>query len=212
MAEVDHLIYASPDLKAGVAYIEELTGARAVAGGNHVGRGTHNALLTFDDRTYFEIIGIDPDQPEPERARGFGLDGRTQGALAGYAVHAIGDETLEDIAAAMTAAGLDAGSIMDMSRRKPDGNLLEWRLSAGGHTSTGSDGALPFAIDWLGGPSPATTLPSLGSLTNLAVSHSDTRIGDAIAALGLAEMVTFTEGAVSLAATIETPTGTVRLT
>jgi hypothetical protein len=74
MAELDHLIFACRDLEAGVQAIAELTGATAVEGGRHVGNGTRNSLLTFDDRTYFEIIAIDPDQPEPARPRSFGLD------------------------------------------------------------------------------------------------------------------------------------------
>lgn len=212
MAELDHLVYASPDLDAGVAYIEELTGATAVVGGSHVGRGTRNALLTFDDRTYFEIIGVDPGQPEPERPRGFGLDGRTEPGLAGYAVHAIGDESLEDIADAIAGAQLDPGSIIEMSRRKPDGDLLAWKLSAGGDTSTGMQGALPFAIDWLGNPSPATTLPAMGALRRLSVSHPDPRIAEAIIALGLGDIVDVKPGPPNLTAMIDTPTGTIELT
>lgn len=60
MAELDHLIFASKDVQAGAEQIKQLTGAEAVPGGPHVGLGTHNHLLTFDERTYFEIIGITP--------------------------------------------------------------------------------------------------------------------------------------------------------
>lgn len=211
MAELDHLVYGCRDLADGTNLIAELAGATAVVGGPHVGRGTHNTLLTFDDRTYFEIIGIDPDQPEPSQPRGFGLDHLVRPGLVGYAIHPTGDETLDDLAAAIRAVGLDPGTRLSMSRLKPDGELLEWELTAGGDTANALDGALPFAIDWLGKPSPATTLPSMGTLRKLSVRHPDQRVGDAIEALGLAGAIDFTQGPPQLSATVDTRLGTIHL-
>ncbi len=188
MAELDHIVYASPDVDAGVAYIEELTGARALVGGPHVGRGTHNALLTFDERTYFEIIGIDPEQPEPGHPRPFGLDDIDRPVLAGYAIHPSEGESLEEVVETMKAAGFDPGPIVEMSRKKPDGELLTWRLTRGGDRADASDGldtALPFAIDWGDQPSPAVSLPSMGALTKLTVSHPDQSVLAMVDALGL---------------------------
>ena len=132
MAELDHIVYACRDVADGSRYIEELTGAIAVVGGQHVGRGTHNALLTFDDHTYFEIIGIDPSQPEPNRPRGFGLDELGAPKLVAYAIHTVGDETLLDLGETVRSAGFDPGVSLAMSREKPDGELLEWELTTGG--------------------------------------------------------------------------------
>ncbi len=209
MAELDHLIFASRDVDEGVRIIEDLTGARAVAGGPHMGLGTHNALLTFDDRTYFEVIGIDPSQPEPDGPRPFGLDDRPSPGLAGYAIHPTGDETLEDLAAAMSAAGFDPGAVADMSRRRPDGELIRWRLTIGGDTGVASQGALPFAIDWGAGPSPAASLPSMGRLLSLTVRHPDDAIRDSVRALGLG--VAVEAGEAALIAAVETPNGTIEI-
>lgn len=212
MAELDHLVYACRDVAAGAAYITELTGAIAVVGGAHVGRGTHNSLLTFDDRTYFEIIGVDPNQPDPGQPRGFGLDQLDAPKLVAYAIHPTGDETLADLAEVVRSVGFDPGRSLAMSREKPDGELLEWELTTGGDTAHAMDGALPFAIDWLGKPSPAASLPSMGTLVQLTVQHPDERVGAVIEALGLAEAVSFTVGAAQLSATIDTPNGSIVLT
>lgn len=211
MAELDHIVFASPDVEEGTRIIHELTGATAVVGGPHVGRGTHNTLLTFDDRTYFEIIGVDHDQPEPEQPRGFGIDDLDGPKLVGYAVHTVGDETLDDLAQIVRKAGFDPGTHLAMSRKKPDGELLEWELTAGGDTGFRLDGAIPFAIDWLGGPSPATSLPSMGSLVKLSVRHPDARVAGIITGLGLDGAVDFTIGPARLAVTIDTPNGIVEL-
>ena len=36
--------------------------------------GTHNAIMKFDDHTYFEIIAVNPDGIAPSRPRWFSMD------------------------------------------------------------------------------------------------------------------------------------------
>lgn len=211
MAELDHLVYACQRVSDGTDLIAELTGATAIAGGVHEGRGTHNSLLTFDERTYFEIIGIDPEQPEPDQPRGFGLDTLDRAGLVAFAVHPSEGETLDDLIQAIRAAGLDPGQRIPRSRRTPDGALIEWELSTGGDTAHALDGALPFCIDWLGKPSPAASLPSMGTLRQLAVRHPNERVGAALEALGLGDRVVYAQGPPDLSASIDTRLGTVHL-
>jgi len=208
MPELDHLIFASPDLQEGVRLIEELTGAAAQPGGPHPGVGTHNALLTFNSSTYFEVIGIDPDQPEPERPRPFGLDDRRPPHLAGYAIHPSEDETLEDVVEMMRASGFDPGEIRSMSRLRPDGTEIAWRLTAVGARPP-ADGVLPFVIDWGDQPSPALSLPPMGTLESVSIHHGDADVRRAAEALGLG--VETVEGTPAVVAMVRTAKGVIQL-
>ena len=124
---IDHLVYATPDLAAAVADIEERFGVAPTPGGAHVGLGTFNALLGLGGRTYLEIVGPDPAQPEPVNPRPFGIDDLTEPSLVAWC--AAPQRALVDVVQAAREAGFDPGDVRAMSRQRPDGVLLEWELT-----------------------------------------------------------------------------------
>ena len=123
---IDHLVYAAPDRAAAVAGLQERSGVRAQAAGQHLGLGTHNALLALGARTYLEIIAPDPGQPQPPVPRPFGVDGVSRGGLVSWAL------ACDDIDAAIARArrhGYDPGQAADGQRLGPTGTVLRWRLT-----------------------------------------------------------------------------------
>jgi hypothetical protein len=176
MTTLDHLVYATPDLAAAVDQVAERVGVRPVEGGPHVDLGTRNFLLGLGDRGYLEIVGPDPDQPEPAGPRPFGVDALAAPALVAWAV------ATDDIDAAVARArdaGVDLGDAYRMSRRRPDGTLLTWRLTPP------LPGVRPFLIDWEDTPHPAETLPVV-PLRSFDITHPDPDMLRAeMAALGI---------------------------
>jgi hypothetical protein len=74
---IDHIVLAVPDLADGAAGFAGLTGVRPTRGGRHADLGTANFLVGLGVGAYLEVIGPDPDRPDPGRPRPFGIDDLT---------------------------------------------------------------------------------------------------------------------------------------
>jgi hypothetical protein len=205
-SNVDHLVYATPDLAAGIAHVEELLGVKAVPGGQHPGWGTRNALIGLGDQTYLEIIGPDPDQPKPAQPRRFGIDELKAPRLVTWAAKGT---DLQSIVASAKAKGIDLGEVQSGSRRRPDGVLLSWRLTVS--PTLNGDGIVPFFIDWGATPHPASALPNGCKLIGLRAVHPNPeRVQAMLVELGLNVRVE-AGTAPALIALISTPRGEVEL-
>ena len=201
---VDHLVYATTDLSTGVNEIERLVGVRATPGGKHTGRGSHNALLSLGRAMYLEIIAPDPDQPDPEHPRPFGLDTLREPRIVGWAMRTT---DIERAVAEARSAGYDPGHIISMTRAKPDGMELRWQLTS--HPHLPGDGLVPFLIHWEPGDHPSRTSPGGCALVDLEAEHPHSEtVQPMIDALGIDLQVT-EGGRPALIATIECPRGTV---
>lgn len=140
---LDHLVLAAPDLAEAVASFAAATGVRPTSGGSHVGLGTANYLVGLGGAGYLEIIGPDPQQPEPAQPRPFGIDDLTSARVVTWAVR---PPDLDATIAEARAGGYDPGQASSMCRRTSDGDLLEWRLTPAQFRY--GDGLVPFLIDW----------------------------------------------------------------
>jgi glyoxalase-like protein len=209
-AALDHLVVAAATLEEGDDYIERRLGTRPLRGGRHVAMGTHNSLLKLGERTYLEVIAIDPDAVAPSRARWFGLDtAALQSALreAPRLIHWVA--RTDDIVAARCACPVDCGEVHAMTR-----GAFEWRITipADGHLPGG--GVLPTLIQWSDERHPADAMPDAGiRLVALAGAHPEPdAIRSALAALSLSGTIQVTYAATPrLATMLRTPRGPVTL-
>jgi hypothetical protein len=208
---IDHLVYASTDLRSASDAVAGLVGVVPAPGGRHIDRGTHNELLSLGGSTYLEIIGPDPEQPAPDGPRPFGIDDLVMPALVAWCVRP--RRPLEHVLADAHAAGFDFGSLAQMSRRRPDGVLLEWQLTF--PQLAGPFGcALPFLIDWGGSAHPTESLPPAVQLVGFEVQHPHTeRLRAALDIIGVTTDCDLRTGPhPALIARLRTPRGEVSLT
>jgi hypothetical protein len=164
--EIDHFVLAAPDLARACTEFERATGVAPIAGGAHPGRGTHNALVAFDDSAYLEIIAPDPAQA----ATGMSVPMAKlqQPTLMHWAVRSRG---LEALAARLREMGWTPTPVNRMSRTPPGGARLDWELF--GVIRHRFGGLAPFFIDWLNSPRPPSTSPRVGALTSVRLSADD---------------------------------------
>jgi hypothetical protein len=203
---IDHLVYATPDLAATVEQLGRRLGLTPKPGGQHAGIGTRNFLAALGDGAYLEVIGPDPEQPEPEWPRPFGIDQLTEARLVTWAARVT---DLAEVVEQARAAGHDPGPVVPLSRTRPDGVLLEWQLTF--PTSDADGGLVPFLIDWGDSPHPSETAAPGLRLRSFAGVHPDPALVQAkLAALG--QRLPVAEGAApALRAVVEAPAGEVVL-
>jgi catechol 2,3-dioxygenase-like lactoylglutathione lyase family enzyme len=164
MNQLDHIVLAAPDLAAAKARFEADTGVLPIDGGAHPGRGTRNALISFGETQYLEILAPDPDQ---DTAGTFAehLAELAEPTLFHWAIRVT---NLDAARARAEAAGFAPGATLPTQRSLPSGELLAWELMGiGGHDL---GGLVPFYIDWQETPHPATTSPVVGALTTFEVT------------------------------------------
>ena len=206
LPRVDHLVYATPDLQAGIDAIEKIVGVRATSGGQHPGLGTRNALVGLGAATYLEIIGPDPEQPKPSGPRRFGIDELRSPRLLTWVAKGT---DLESLFARARQNGIPLGAVTPGSRRRPDGVVLSWRYTD--PNAVIADRLVPYFIDWGNSPHPAATAAKGATLVGLRAEHPDAGpVGKMLTQLGLDLPVTAGPKA-SLVATIAGPKGRVEL-
>lgn len=203
---LDHLVYATPDLPADADRIGRRLGVQLTEGGRHLGRGTRNVLLDLGFSAYLEIIGPDTDAPEPETPRPLGIDALTAPRLVTWAVQV---DDIDKAVARALARGYDPGPVQAMSRERPDGTRLDWRLTV---WSGDGDGLVPFLIEWgTGVLHPSRTSAPGCRLVRFAAEHpAPDSIRPWLEALGV-ELTVRPAPAPALVAVIEGPGGTVEL-
>jgi len=208
-ATLDHLLWAVPDLRAGVAELASLTGVEPVPGGAHPGLGTANYLVGLRGTAgpaYLEVIGPDPEQDLPADEVSLGVGHVRRSSLHTWAVR---PADLSATVREAAEAGVDVGEVRATERTTPDGRLLRWRMTS--RPQLGFGGVQPFLIDWLDTPHPsAGDLPVL-TLTSLTAQATDVAATERmLGALGAPLSVTAGPRD-ALRAVLQTPNGEVVL-
>jgi hypothetical protein len=123
-------------------------GLHVVEGGRHDNLGTYNSLSYFD-LSYIELIGVFDQQlidlPDKEK---YSLKEsiRRNHHTNGLRRIALRSSNLEAEAERFRQLGLEVYGPSPLSRRRPDGSLLTWKLLFVGKTDETLD--LPFFIEW----------------------------------------------------------------
>lgn len=141
MIEFDHVIVAVRDLAAAAARFERDYGLSSVEGGRHRGLGTGNRIVPLGT-SYVELMAVVDEterSPLADWVRRTCAGGDRLGALC------LRTDDADGVAARLGTPALE------MSRIRPDGTELRWKLA--GLEQTLADPSLPFFIQWHAAPS-----------------------------------------------------------
>lgn len=142
MIELDHVIVAVEDLAAAAERFERDYGLTSVEGGRHRGLGTGNRIVPLGE-SYVELMAVvDEDEAQGSALAAWVRAMREKGDRIG----ALCLRT-DDAEAHAQRLGTPA---LEMSRVKPDGTELRWKLA--GLEQTLADPRLPFFIQWYAPP------------------------------------------------------------
>ena len=205
-ATLDHLVVAAATLADGIEYFAEIAGVTAQPGGKHVAMGTHNALVRLSERTFLEIIAIDPEGTKPSRPRWFDLDNiALQAELTEQPrlIHWVA--RTDDIERAAAACPTPLGTVHAMSRGD-----YRWRITIPDDGTLPAKGIVPTLIQWDVAAHPADALPASNvNIAQLAATYPEpATVRAALTALKLDDRLTVTyDRQIRLAAMLRTPLG-----
>jgi hypothetical protein len=166
LARIDHIVYATPDLDREVDRLANTLGVRATTGGQHLGRGSRNALISLGPTYYLEILAPDPAQPPPEKSHWAGFDTLRAPKIVTWVANAT---DLEKLSAEAAQQGIKLGKVNPGGRKRPDGVVLTWKLT---DLSTAvADRIVPGFIDWGETPHPARSSAQGARLVDFRAEH-----------------------------------------
>ena len=157
MIQLDHLVVAASTLDQGSRFLEELLGTSLQVGGQHVGFGTHNRLLSLGSDTYLELIAIDPNQTQLQHPIPFGLGSASmQKAIIAQPRLIAWVASTTSIRDALRSHQPKIGQATAMQRGD-----LHWTIALRSDGQRVPDG-LPTLIDWGQTAHPCTRLTDTG--------------------------------------------------
>ena len=119
LMSLDHLVIAVHDLEQAMQSHRE-RGYRVLVGGKHPGRLSHNALVVFEDGSYFELIAWSADAPA--EAWWHLLQQQGEGLID----FALLPHSTAEVVHQAQARGLEIHGPIEGGRLRPDGQQLHW--------------------------------------------------------------------------------------
>lgn len=135
---IDHVVVAVDDLRQTMGDYERL-GFTVTFGGDHAHRGSHNALITFQDGSYIELIAFKHEPPVKDNTWWDLL--QTGEGLVDFAL--VSDDLLTELQR-LTSQDLEITGPMEGGRLRTNGVRVAWRLA---RLNVNAVERLPFVID-----------------------------------------------------------------
>jgi len=184
--QIDHIVYAVPNLEDACQELESALGVKPVFGGYHKTKGTKNALLNLGDSCYLEILAVDESNKEIEGARWMGVDLIKKPCITRWAIKS---DNLPDDQLKLQMYHADMGEIFGGSRQTPNGDLLEWNMIL--PLAAPEIELAPFMVHWSKNSiHPTENLTQICPLVSIEFRHNNpTKVQHVFDELGLEQNI-----------------------
>lgn len=142
--QIDHIVYAVPNLAEAINWFENISGVRPTIGGKHANQGTKNALVNLGDGCYLELITVDDENTHINAPRWMGvdlLDGPSKTSR-----WSLKSDELERDSQIIKAYNPEMGVIHQGQRKTTSGQLLSWQMTL--PLAQPQVELVPFMTDW----------------------------------------------------------------
>jgi hypothetical protein len=123
---IDHLVIACADPDDAARELEAAVGLASTGGGRHERFGTRNRIAWLADGSYVELIGIDDASLIATSPVGRAVRRQLDAHGAGLATYALVVDDIQSTVAGLRGAGSPIGLPQHGTRRRDDGELVEW--------------------------------------------------------------------------------------
>ncbi len=205
MNRIDHFTVGTAVLMAGQSALTEMLGVTVPKGSKHDAMSTHNCVCQAGNESFFELISIDPDAPDPGRNRWFTLDEqKTQARIAERPRALCWVVNTPNLDAVVAASPIDLGEIVHFQRGD-----RTWRLTVPKDGSLPEGGLVPAFIEWSPGPHPSAGQQDIGlRLSSIRLTHTDPEmLRGVLQRLGVDHLAEIAEGPRGLEFEVTTPAG-----
>lgn len=171
MRQIDHIVMSFLNLEKACTKFESLTGITPTIGGQHLTKGTHNALVNIGDQIYLELIAPDPKNEQIKSPTWMAVSKIEQPRITRWAIKS---SDINKDALVLNNFNKQYGKIESGSRQKTDGSMLRWQLS-----DPGNDIPIdiaPFLLDWQDSIHPTQDLKETCSLESIMIIHESPQI------------------------------------
>ncbi|MCB5160915.1 VOC family protein [Marinomonas algarum] len=168
--KIDHIVIGADSLEQGIASLEASLGVTLPKASKHEAMSTHNAVAPVGNESFIEVLAIDPEAPNPGRARWFDMDNpQVQARFKDSAQSYHWVVGTSDLNAVVENSSIDLGEIVTFTRGE-----RSWRLTIPKDGSLSEQGLIPTFIEWSPGAHPSTGMKDLGiTLNRVVLTHPD---------------------------------------
>jgi len=204
---VDHIVYCVHNLEDTILEFERKLGITPIIGGQHLTKGTKNALVNLGKGCYLELLSIDENNKAVQKERWMGIDLLSTPQITRWCLKSY---DLDKDAKVVSQYKPSMGTIEKGRRKTPTGSELSWGMIL--PLTSPEVELVPFMTDWSTSTiHPTDNIPDTCLLIGMEFYHPDPAEVQAVFDSLSVSYTIIKSKEIKITATIQGPKGTITI-